>query len=364
MTHCAKFNSSNFIQVLKDTPMDFNSWSSALLIIIFLIATVAIWVSGIKLTKAIDAITTHYGLGEAFGGMVFLAIVTNLPEIAITAVAAYHRDYDIAISNILGGIAIQTVVLSLIDVFGVGRSAPLTQKGHAKILILEGVSLIFILSVVIIGKQFPSSLIYYRTTPFEWLILIIWLGTIFLISKMADAKKKVNPTRSIHELKFPKSTFKGSIKGAMLVLLIGAIITLFAGWSLEITGKILANRWGISGVLFGGTILALCTALPEISTGIASAKIRDYNMAVSDIFGGNAFLPVLFLMASVIGGDAILPDLKPSDIYLTVLGIILTGIYMAGMVIHSKKQIFRMGIDSFIVVIIYIVGLWGLLAIL
>ena len=342
--------------------MDFNHLSSALLLTIFIIATIAIWMIGIKLTKAIDAITTHFGLGEAFGGMVFLAIVTNLPEIAITAVAAYHRDYDIAISNILGGIALQTVVLSLIDVFGVGRSAPLTQKGHSKILILEGVALIFILSIVIIAKQFPSSLIYYRTTPFEWLILIIWLGTIYMISKMVDPKKNINKDLSIHHLKFPKSTFKGSIKGAIFVLVIGAIITLFAGWGLEITGETLANRWGMSGVLFGGTILALCTALPEISTGIASAKIRDYNMAVSDIFGGNAFLPVLFLMASMIGGDAILPNLKPSDIYLTVLGIILTGIYMAGMVIHSKKQIFRMGIDSFIVVILYLIGLCGLLA--
>ncbi len=341
--------------------MDFNHLSSALLLTIFIIATIAIWISGIKLTKAIDAITTHFDLGEAFGGMVFLAIVTNLPEIAITAVAAYHRDYDIAISNILGGIALQTVVLSLIDVFGVGRSAPLTQKGHSKILILEGVALIFILSIVIIAKQFPSSLIYYRTTPFEWLILIIWLGTIYMISKMVDPKKNINKELSIHHLKFPKSTFKGSIKGAIFVLVIGAIITLFAGWGLEITGETLANRWGMSGVLFGGTILALCTALPEISTGIASAKIRDYNMAVSDIFGGNAFLPVLFLMASMIGGDAILPNLKPSDIYLTVLGIILTGIYMAGMVIHSKKQIFRMGIDSFIVIILYLIGLWGLL---
>ena len=342
--------------------MDFNHLSSALLLTIFIIATIAIWMIGIKLTKAIDAITTHFGLGEAFGGMVFLAIVTNLPEIAITAVAAYHRDYDIAISNILGGIALQTVVLSLIDVFGVGRSAPLTQKGHSKILILEGVALIIILSIVIIAKQFPSSLIYYRTTPFEWLILIIWLGTIYMISKMVDPKKNPNPDNLIHQLKFPKSTFKGSIKGAIFILLIGAIITLFAGWALEITGETLANRWGMSGVLFGGTILALCTALPEISTGIASAKIRDYNMAVSDIFGGNAFLPVLFLMASMIGGDAILPNLKPSDIYLTVLGIILTGIYMAGMVIHSKKQIFRMGIDSFIVVILYLIGLFGLLA--
>ncbi len=340
--------------------MAFSNWSSTYLVILFLASTIAIWVSGIKLTKAIDAITTHFGLGEAFGGMVFLAIITNLPEIAITTVAASHRDYDIAISNILGGIAIQTVVLVLIDVFGVGRSAPLTQKGHSKVLILEGVALIFILSVVIIGAQFPSSLIFFRTTPFEWMIVLIWIGTIFLISKMIDKKQKVKPEEMIHHMRMPKSTFKGSLSSAYIVLTIGAIITLFAGWALEITGETLANRWNISGVIFGGTILALCTALPEISTGIASAKIRDYNMAVSDIFGGNAFLPVLFIMASIIGGDAILPNLKPSDIYLTSLGIILTGIYMVGMVIHSKKQIYRMGIDSFIVLIVYLIGIWGL----
>ena len=54
--------------------MFIDSASSQFLIIIFLIATIAIWISGIKLTIAIDAITTHFNLGEAFGGMVFLEI--------------------------------------------------------------------------------------------------------------------------------------------------------------------------------------------------------------------------------------------------------------------------------------------------
>ena len=131
--------------------------SDFILVAIFLVSTAVIWITGIHLTKAIDHITDHYDLGEAFGGMVFLAIVTNLPEIAITVVAAYHRDYDIAVSNILGGIAIQTVVLVLIDVFGVGRSAPLTWKGHSKVLVLEGVALIFILTLVLMGTTFPCQ---------------------------------------------------------------------------------------------------------------------------------------------------------------------------------------------------------------
>ena len=345
--------------------MNIGSFSSSLLLAIFILSTITIWISGVKLTKAIDAITSQYKLGEAFGGMVFLAIVTNLPEIAIICVAAYNRNYDIAISNILGGIAIQTVVLVLIDIFGVGRTAPLTEKGHSKILMIEGIALIFILSIVIMASQFPSTFIFARSTPFEWIILAIWLGTIYLTSTFLTKKKTllISNTANIVENKLPKSKFQGSIQKAILVFLITAIITLFSGWALLISGEQLAYRWGMNGVLFGGTILALCTALPEISTGIASAKIRDYNMAVSDIFGGNAFLPVLFLMASLIGGDAILPNLKSSDIYLTVLGIILTGIYMIGMMIHSKKQIFRMGIDSFIVIIVYLLGLWGFMLI-
>lgn len=344
--------------------MNLDALSTQLLLFIFIIAASIIWILGIKLTKAIDAITTHYELGGAFGGMVFLAIVTNLPEIAITGVAAYTKNYDIAISNLLGGIAIQTVVLVLVDVFGVGRSAPLTLRGHSKVLIIEGVSVIFILSLVIIGNQFPPSILYLRSTPFEWLILIIWLTTIFLVSKLVRKKRKTESTAPVLQPRMPKSTFKGPINAAVVVLCVGAIITLIAGWALTITGEQLALRWNMSGVVFGATILALCTALPEISTGIASAKIREYNMAVSDIFGGNAFLPVLFLMASFISNDAILPNLNPSDIYLTMLGILLTGIYMVGMLIHSNKQVFRMGIDSLIALIVYLLGIWGLLILL
>ena len=117
----------------------------------------------------------------------------------------------------------------------------------------------------------------------------------------------------------------------------------------------------MGGVLFGATFLALATALPEISTGIASARIKDYQMAVSDIFGGNAFLPVLFIVASIISGEAILPSLKSSDMYLTGIGILLTGIYMIGMIIRPRKQFLYMGIDSIVVLIVYAVSLIGLL---
>jgi len=221
------------------------------------------------------------------------------------------------------------------------------------------------LTLVLMGTTFPSSFLILRSTPFEWMIALIWLGSIFMISKVGKSEPDYRSQQEINfHLRHPNARFRGTVKQATLVLALGAVITLGAGWALEYSGEVLSVRWGINGVLFGGTILALCTALPEISTGIASARIRDYNMAVSDIFGGNAFLPVLFLVASLIGGDAILPSISHADIYLTALGIFLTGIYMVGMVIHPKKQILRMGYDSFIVLLVYLLGIAGLLVLL
>lgn len=344
--------------------MVFANISTPVLVALFMMASIAIWVSGIRITKATDQLASYFKLGEAFGGMVFLAIVTNLPEIAITVVAAHNHNMDMAISNILGGIAIQTVVLVLIDIFGVGKLGPLSFKSTSLILLLEGVSLIFILTLVLMGKQFPDELMFFRTTPFEWLIVGVWLGSIYLISKQS-ANPNPHPRKKIYThdpaIPSPKQKPLPDITVSLTVFTVCALVILVAGWSLEETGQLLADRFHIGGVLFGATFLALATALPEISTGIASARMKDYQMAVSDIFGGNAFLPVLFIVASIISGDAILPSLKTSDMYLTCIGIILTGIYMAGMIIRPRKQYLYMGIDSIIVLLVYIVSLAGLM---
>ena len=332
----------------------YSSWALGL---IFIICAILIWVYGIKLSKSIETIVMHYGWGEAIGGIVFLAIITNLPEIAITAVAAFNHDYDIAVSNILGGITIQTAVLVLIDIYGVGRKAPLTLKGHSKILLFEGLTVIIILSLVIAANKFPTYHYLRHTTAFEWIILFTWLLSIWGIKRLYQ----INQIKKL--AKHPATIIianPAKISSAILITIVGAIVTLVAGYGLEVSGEQLSKRWGIDGVVFGATILAFCTALPEISTGIASAKIRDYQMAVSDIFGGNAFLPILFLMAALISGESILPNLKVSDIYLTAVGILLTTIYMIGMLFHSKKQFFRMGIDSIIVLILYALSIVGL----
>ena len=94
-----------------------------------------------------------------------LAIVTNLPEIAITASAALSDELGVAVGNILGGIAIQTVVLVVLDAFGMGGRDPLTYRAASLVLVLEGALVIGVLTVAVMGSQLPPSLIVWRLGP-------------------------------------------------------------------------------------------------------------------------------------------------------------------------------------------------------
>lgn len=60
-----------------------------------------IWGGKLVVDSAIE-IAQHYGLSEKFIGLTILAAGTSLPELATSAVAAYRRNTDIAIGNVVG----------------------------------------------------------------------------------------------------------------------------------------------------------------------------------------------------------------------------------------------------------------------
>src|SRR3954451_13909127 len=95
------------------------------LVLIFAAAALAIWVAGIRLSSSTGALDTRLGLGSALGGLLLLAIATDLPELVITITAAADNNLGLAVGNLLGGIAIQTLVLAALDA-GAGPEAPLS----------------------------------------------------------------------------------------------------------------------------------------------------------------------------------------------------------------------------------------------
>src|SRR5256885_7595532 len=89
--------------------------SMLLAAVLFIGSAAAVWLAGIWLSDTTDALDRRFGFGEAIGGLLILAITTNLPEIAITTGAAVRGDLGGALGNVLGGSPIQTMVPVLLD---------------------------------------------------------------------------------------------------------------------------------------------------------------------------------------------------------------------------------------------------------
>ena len=347
--------------------------SLPILLLIFVAAAAAVWMAGIKLSDTADVLSERLGLGEALGGLLLLAIVTNLPEMAITSSAALRQNLGIATGNILGGIAIQTVVLVALDALGVKGRHPLTYRAASLALVLEGVLVIAVLTVAIMGTQLPSSLIIARVEPGGLLVAALWVVGIWLIGKARTdlpwqarghapgGQEEPHGIAKTKKRQDAQDTGTSTTR-TVAIFTMSAVVTLLAGVVLEASGDDIAGQIGMSGVLFGSTVLAAATALPEVSTGLTSVKLGDYKLAVSDIFGGNAFLPVLFLMASLLSGNAVLPQAQNTDIYLTGLGALLTAVYLCGLIFRPRRRILRMGIDSLVVLVLYALGIGGLIA--
>lgn len=344
-----------------------------LLLLIFLAGAAAIWVAGTFLSNTVDVLDERLHLGAALGGTILLAVATNLPEIAITASAALQHAVGVAVGNILGGIAIQTLVLVALDAFGVRPRRPLTYQAASLTLVLEAALVIAVLVVTVMGTQLPAHLYYLRLSPSSVLILLLWLGGMMLLSRAqrglpwhdgGQPPDGQQPSKGHAQRSKEQQATKGgtSTRRAAIVFALAAAVTLVAGVVLERSGDAIATKIHLTGVLFGATVLAAATSLPELSTGLTSTRMGDYQLAMSDIFGGNAFLPVLFVLADLLSGHAVLPQAPDTDIYLTALGALLTAVYAAGLIFRPPRNRARMGADSILVLVLYLLGLAGLVA--
>ena len=350
-----------------------SSLPSLVLLLIFLVSAGVIWAAGIKLSNNTDVLAERLHLGAALGGVILLAVATNLPEIAITVSAALSGHLEVAVGNLLGGIAIQTVVLVALDAFGARRKKPLAYLAASLTLVLEAALVVSVLLVVVAGTQLPDNLIFARLTPAPVLIVVLWIVGLKLIggpgshlpwTDSGDAPNgQDKPRGHARASTEQQATSKGiSTARAATVFGVAALLTLVAGVTIEQSGEQFFGNLGLSGILFGSTVLAAATSLPELSTGLTAARKGDYKLAMGDIFGGNAFLPVLFLPVTLISGKAVLPTAGGSDIYLTALGALLTVVYLTGLVFRPQRQVLRMGLDSLAVLVLYAVGVVGLVA--
>ena len=346
---------------------------SPLLVLIFVAGSAATWLAGILLSKTTDALDARWGLGDDLGGLILLSVAGTLPELAITISATASGHLGLAAGNLIGGIAIQTMVLLLCD-FAVGPARPLTYLVGRLTPVLEGLLVIMLVAQVEMGALLkPSTAIGGVVSPASVAIVVIWLVGLYLINRASkDPRWQItmpgsSPGRRRRERMHPDQPHPfASSSTTRIVLLFGlaSVVTLCAGVALAESGNALADRLGINGVIFGATVLATATALPEISSGIAAVRLGDHALAMGDIFGGNAFQVCLFLVADLVAGKPVLPSAAGNlNAWLGALGVALTAIYGFGVIGRPEHTLARLGPDSLLALALFGLGIAGLFVI-
>jgi cation:H+ antiporter len=343
--------------------------ASPFLLLIFLAAAAATWVAGTALSKTTDALDARLGLGDELGGLILLSIAGSLPELAITISAAAQHNLPLAAGNLIGGIAIQTMVLLVCDV-AAGPERPLTYLVGALTPVLEGLLVVIVVAGVDMGALLsPTTAIGGRVSPASLGIVVVWVVGLYVINRarkdprwsvsMPGSHPGRRHRREEHPVQ-PHPYAGSSTRWVALIFGAACAVTLGAGVVLEQSGNDLANRLGLNGVIFGATVLAAASALPEISSGVAAVRLGDNALAIGDIFGGNAFQVCLFLVADLVAGRPVLPAAGNLNAWLAAVGVALTAVYGFGVIGRPAHCRFRLGPDSILALVVFGLGIGGL----
>jgi cation:H+ antiporter len=328
---------------------------------IFLIAAIATWIAGVSLAKSTDTLDTRYKIGNALGGLILLGIAGTLPEIAVVVSAAKAGHFPVITGNLIGGLAIQTLVIIFFD-FALKKKKSLSYLSGSFLMSLETLFAIVLTIITLIGIIFKTKYSVSFFSPYSIILVVVWIYGLFLINRERKIQRfniteeDAEPGRLHHERRAVENHkfFIGKSNFHVIILfIIAAIITLISGFFLERTGNIIAIHFGIGSGIFAGTVIAFVTSLPEISTGLESIKIGDNQLAISDIMGGNAFMLTVFLLADLVAKKPVLTFASHADLVMGISAVVMMGIYAISFLTRPKKKYFRLGPDSILEIIIY-----------
>lgn len=331
---------------------------------LFLVTAGVVWFAGTRIARYADTIAKSTGIGQAAIGLLLLGGVTSLPEIAVTATAGWIGNAALAVNNLLGSIALQVAILAIVDA-AIGRRA-LTSVVPDSTILMQG-ALNTLLLCIPVAAILAGDRAVLGIGAWAWVCATAYVASILLLSR-SEGEGRWRPVRpdgrSDRDVQRPRPNEPGQEQaGADLWPVIArtaglAAVILVAGFVLSQTGDAIAKQTGLGSSLVGFVLLAASTSLPELSSTLSAARLGNYAMALSNILGTNLLnVGLLFLVDLVASGAPVLNQVGPFAAFGAVLGIVVTAIFMVGLLERRDRTVLRMGYDSLAVLGVYLGGL-------
>ena len=144
-------------------------------ILLIVVGIVGLYLGGLWVVDGAIEIARFFNMSEHFIGLTVIAIGTSLPELVTSAIAAFRKDTDIAVGNVVG-----SNIFNLLWILGLSATVkpiPYDVISNSDIFMIIASSTALILAVVI-GKRPIIS----RWEGFFFLVAYIWY-IVFLIQR-------------------------------------------------------------------------------------------------------------------------------------------------------------------------------------
>jgi cation:H+ antiporter len=337
---------------------DLSPWIN---VTVFAGAATVVWCAGTRLARLVDCIAQKTGLGRGLLGILLLGGITSLPELAVGVSATLSGAPVLSVNDVLGSAAINVVILALADAV-YGRRA-LTSTPATPEAMLQGTLSIMVLAFAV-APSLTGDVLVAGMGAWSWLMLAGYIAAVWIVSN-SQGLQSWHPNRGQPPAP-PTETRSAEQDDRPLDRLVtgtvaaGAFI-LAAGFVLARAGEALAEQTGLGTSFFGAVLLALSTSLPEVSTVLAAVRLHRYEMALADIFGTNLFnVTIIVLVDALHPGDPVLVEAGRFAAFAALLAIVLTAVFLVGMIERRDRTVLRMGVDSLSALGGYAVGVVAL----
>ncbi len=331
------------------------NWTLLESVLVFCACALAIAIAGIRITRIVDQLADRTGIGEAAAGAVLLGASTSLGGSVLSVTAAWHGNAELAISNALGGIAVQTFFLAIADI--AYRRANLEHAAASAPNMMQNALLICLLALILLAPTLPD-IAFWGIHPVTPVLLAFYGYGIHLVQGASDSPMwRPFITRETREDKPDDVTQMPPLSRLWTEFLLLMLVLGAAGWTLEPAATGIASETGLSHTFVGVMLTAISTSIPELVTSIAAVRRGALTLAVGGIIGGNAF-DTLFTAASDIAyRDGSIYHAMSDDAKVWVaLTLLMSGILMMGLIRREKHGIGHIGAESVAVMVLYLLG--------
>ncbi len=318
----------------------------------FLISAALIVYAGSTLTRNAAVIANITGIGTAWAGALMLPLATSLPELVTTLRAVSIEAPDLALGNILGSCLYNLALLAIIDYLA-GKEAltALISKRHI---------ITAYLSILTVGLAFIGMFAIN-------LISIGWIGSntllialVYIIgSRMIYKSELMNMDRAGTGNNSHDKEKEQLRNIAILKFVVAAGFIVAAGIFLTDAADQIALKTGLGHSFVGSLFLAISTSLPETVTTITAVRLAYLDMAVANVFGANfANLFIVFLADLFYFQAPLLHEVSNIQMVTAVIVMVLSAVFVFGLINRSGKTFFRTGINTAIILAGYLTAVF------